>query len=301
MKADVLFSYYEPPSWGAFAWRQCQEDGLVINAVPMGQDPAFVMDALRASEAEAIILVSPIFYSDFFAAQDIESLGKPIIELVAEWTWGNSLHSHREWQENRRFRADAYFCAQRSDVDQMHRLGRRAYPLKPFLSTRHFRKGGPLAQRVPKLCFVGATGEDTPWVYGERRRQLAALREAGLVDVLGIPKGPQSAHMVAYAYATYAGVFCPPANGLAHSIRTYEAASAGALVVESQPMLPENVCLRDGIQRIAVPEGIEADELREIVRSIKFPDMQHIADAGHAYVAEHCDASRVVREILATL
>jgi hypothetical protein len=210
----------------------------------MPQDPDLVIKALRESKADAIIIISPVYFGEFFAlkAMDLVSIGKPIIELACERTWGNpTIQFHRKWQENRIFDADYYFCTLETDRKQMVNMGRKAYPLKVFASKNAFPKGPQLNQRVQKFCFIGALNEDVPGLYSERRRLLNALLKKNLIDIIQVPKGITTNHVVSYVYGSYAGIFCAPCNGNSHSIRLYEGALAGAFLFEVQNVLEETI------------------------------------------------------------
>jgi hypothetical protein len=302
-KADVLFSCYEPPAFGAFGLSEAKEDGVIENIFSMPQDPDFVIKSIKESKADAIILVSPVYYSEFFASKGKEfaSIGKPIIELVFERTWGNpTVQFHRVWQENRIFNADYYFCILNTDRSKMIEMGRKAFPLKLFISKNAFPKGPELTQRVQKFCFIGAISEDMPGLYAERRRVLNALLKKNLIDIIHVPKGVTSNHMVSYAYATYAGIFCAPCNGNAQSIRLYEGALAGGFMFEVQNVLEENRIFFNNQHAISIPEGIDENELCEKIASIKFSEVAHMADNARELVLKNHLPQNVISEILET-
>jgi len=302
-KADVLFSCYEPPSFGVFALLEAKQSGVVENFFAMPQNPDLVIKALRESTADAIILISPVYFGEFFAlkSKELIAIGKPIIELSFERIWGNpTIQFHKNWQENRIFNADFYFCQLDTDRKKMLEIGRRAYPLKAFVSKNAFPKGLKLTQRVQKFCFIGAMNEDAPGLYAERRRVLRALSNKNLIDIIQVPKGVSSNHMVAYAYGTYGGMFCAPCNGNAHSIRLYEGAMASAFLFEVQNVLEENRVFFNNQHAISIPEGINEDELCEKIASVKFSDVEQMADNAREMVLSNHLPQNVISEILKT-
>jgi hypothetical protein len=301
--ADVLFSRYEPPSFGVFALSEAREHGVVKNFFPMPQNPDLVIKTLKESDADVIILISPVYFGDFFAlkAKELVSIGKPIIELVYERTWGNpTIQFHKNWQENRIFNADYYFCILETDRKKMADMGRKVFPLKIFVSKNAFPNGIQLSQRVQKFCFIGALNEDVPGLYSERRRVLRALSNKNLIDIIHVPKGVTSNHIVSYAYATYGGVFCAPCNGNAHSIRLYEGAMAGAFLFEVQNVLEENRVFFNNEHAISIPEGINEVDLCEKVASINFTDVSQMAINAREMVLKNHLPQNVISEIINT-
>lgn len=300
--ADILYSGFEPPAIGAFAVSEAQSRGIIKSAIPMPQNYDSVMQSLRDSESDAIILMSPVFYADFFVAKSREllAIGKPIIELVYEWTWGSHLGFHRLWQENRIFDSDFYFCQLDTDREKMLHIGRKAYPLKAFVSQNPYPKGLPLGQRVQKLCFIGSFAEEAPKAYSERRRLLNILLKNNLIDLIQVPKGVTSNHIVSYAYATYAGVFCPPCNNLCHSIRLYEAALAGAFIFEVQNICEPNRIFFNNKHAISIKEDIDENELCEKIASLKYAELSEVADNARQMVLNNHLPENVISGILET-
>jgi hypothetical protein len=301
-KADILYSGFEPPAIGTLALLEAKKYGVIENFIPMPQNPDSIIKCLRESKSDAIILMSPVFYADFFISKSREllSIGKPIIELVYEWTWGSHLGFHRNWQENRIFNADFYFCQLDTDRKKMLEIGRRAYPLKAFVSKDAYQRGYPLSQRVQKFCFIGSFSEEAPKAYLERRRLLNALLKNNLIDLIQVPKGISSNHIVSYAYATYAGVFCPPCNNLCHSIRPYEAALAGAFIFEVQNICEENRVFFNNQHAISIQEGIDENELCQKIASVKFTEFSKITDNAREMVLKNHLPQGVISEILET-
>lgn len=301
--ADVLFSCYEPPSFGIFALSDAKEYGVVKNFFPMPQNPDLVIKTLRESTADVIILISPVYFGEFFAlkARELVSIGKPIIELVYERTWENpTIEFHKNWQENRIFDADYYFCTLDTDRKRMVDMGRKAYPLKIFASKNAFPNGPKLSQRVQKFCFIGAISEDVPGLYSERRRVLQALLGKNLIDIINVPKGITTNHIVSYAYGMYAGIFCAPCNGNAHSIRLYEGALAGGFLFEVQNVLEKNRVFFNNQHAISIPEGIGEQELCERIASTNFSMVAGMAENARELVLKNHLPQNVISEIICT-
>jgi hypothetical protein len=298
--ADILYLGEEPSSVGRHAFNQLQRAGLAVNVIDFPQDYATAISRLRDSSADCIALYSPFQLRAFIQqhGEELRAIGKPIISLVAEYTWGNAFPGYRQFEEAADY-ADFYVCGQSSDTEQMHRLGRKAETLPFWVATDTFLPGLPLAQRIQRFCFVGHVNDYYPGIYSERRRLLGALQSRGLIDVLNIPRHASTAHLVADAYSKYAGVFCPPANGKGHSIRVYEATSCGALAVEVQPLDRGCEHFKDREQRLALPEGITGDELCTWVEDLKFPEWQGIASSGQRFCRERLNPPEVWRSIFA--
>lgn len=232
--ADMLYCGEEPPSYGFLAAENLKRAGVVFNAIEMPADG--VLETLRHSNSDAVVLVSPFQFRGWMMSNKdaLRALGKPVLAVIPEYTFGNSFPGYAQFENEAGDYADAYFCAQTSDALEFEKRGRKALPLGLWVDTDTFVAGPPLSERIQRFCFVGHVGDYWPGIYEDRRRILAHMLEAGLVDVLQIPRHRDTAHLVAHAYASYAGVFCPPANGRGHSIRTYEALACGAHVVEVQ-------------------------------------------------------------------
>jgi hypothetical protein len=291
-KIDIIYFREEPPSFCAAAFEDLTAHGITACVIPMPQNADSVLASLRQSHSDAIFLISPFQFRDFLATNynAIKAIGKPIISFINEHVWGNSFNGYREFEESKQW-ADFYLCSQDSDTQQSILMGRNAVTMRGgnWVATNLFREGPPLGERIPKLCFIGHTRDYSPGIYSERRRLLSALTEHDLVDILSIPRSRQTAHLVAQAYSSYAGVFCPPANGRCHSIRVMEAAACGALVVEVQPLDHANIYLRDGKHRIGLHPGLSAEELVDRVRALQFVQCQAIATAGCRKVRSFCN------------
>lgn len=298
--ADILYFGDEPPSACALAFQQLQRAGLCVNAIPMPSPKDDVLAELRESPADCIALYSPFQFRQFMfeANKALSAIGKPVISIVGEYTWGNAFPGYRQFEEAGRW-ADFFICGQSSDTDRLREMGRKAETMPLWTATETFRPGPPLSERIQRFCFVGHVNDYYPGIYSERRRLLGALQERGLIDILNIPRHASTACVVADAYSKYAGVFCPPANGRGHSIRVYEAAACGALVVEAQPLDPRCEHFKDREQRIALPEGITGNELCTWVEDLKFPEWQGIASAGQRFCRERLNPCEVWRSIFA--
>jgi hypothetical protein len=278
--ADMLYLAEEPASFANSAAAQLMRAGMVRYAVPMRQSNNVVMHYLSTSDADCILLVSPFQYADFMrdCRAALRALGKPIIAVVSEHTFGNLFQGYEMFHAEQQW-ADFYACMQDCDTRAFRERGYRAATFPAWCATDLFTAGPPLAERIQRACFVGHTHDYTPGMYAERRRILAALE--GIVDVLQIPRAIHTAPRVAEAFASYAAVLCPPSNGRAHSIRCYEAAAAGALVVEvGQPLDEGNVWFEDGVHCIRMPAGMSEDDLRDAFVGRDYAPLQDIATRG---------------------
>jgi hypothetical protein len=297
--ADILYLAEEPASWGVAAVAQLERAGLCVNNIRMRQNHGKVMDALRESVSDAVLFVSPFQFCDFMRAchDQLRALSKPLVCYVSEHTFGNSFagyaafHVEREW-------CDFYACAQLCDALEFQRQGKRAATIPAWVATDLFTPGPPLAERIQKFCFVGHTQDYTPGMYAERRRVLAAAEDSGMLDILHIPRSPATAHLVAQAYASYAGVFCPPSNGRAHSIRLYEAAAAGAHILEiGQPLEDGNVIFQDGRDCDRLRAGVTDEVLQAWLPSFKFN--QQTADNAKELCRAYHTPQAIFRRIMA--
>jgi hypothetical protein len=298
--ADILYLGEEPPSVGAHAFAQLERVGLAVNVIDFPQDHTAAISRLRNSSADCIALYSPFQLRAFLNqhGEKLRAIGKPIISLVAEYTWGNAFPGYRQFEEAFDY-ADFYVCGQSSDTEKMHHLGRKAETLPFWVATDTFLPGLPLAQRIQRFCFVGHVNDYYPGIYNERRRLLGALQSRGLIDVLNIPRHASTAHLVADAYSKYAGVFCPPANGKGHSIRVYEAASCGALVAEVQPLDEGCEYFINREHRLALPEGISGADLCTWVEDLDFANFQAVASSGQRFCRARLNPLEVWRSIFA--
>jgi hypothetical protein len=298
-RADFLYLAEEPASFAMGAVQQLQRAGMCVLDVPMIQNSRAVMDALRASRSDAVVFISPYQYQHFMreCLAELRTLGKPLISYISEHTFGNLLDGYEQFEREQNW-ADHYFCSQDCDTLAMHKLGKRATTAPSWVATDIFRPGPPLAERIQRFCFVGHTQDYVPGMYAERRRVLAAFQRSGCLDILNIPRSPATVHEVARAYASYAGVLCPPSNGRAHSIRLYEAAACGALLLDvGQPMDEGNRWFRDGQHCITLAAGLSNDDLAAFAPIINFPRHQDLADRARDFCRSAFTPEAVWQEI----
>lgn len=298
---DFLFLAEEPASFGWAAMTQLQRIGMARAIIPMVQDHEAVMAMLRESDSDAICLISPFQYQNFMRERhdEIRALGKPIIAVISEHTFGNRFEGYAVFERERRW-ADIYVCLQDCDTQEFRAMGWPSFTSKMWVADDLFTPGKPLAERIQKFCFVGHTQDYVPGMYAERRRVLSALEQAGVLDILNIPRSVHTAKQVAEAFASYAAVLCPPANGRGHSIRVHEAAAAGALIVEvGQPVDPGNNWFIDGLHRVALPHGVPEAELAAWARSFDFCAHQHIAAAAQNMVRREMTPEAIWANIFA--
>jgi hypothetical protein len=67
---------------------------------------------------------------------------------------------------------------------------------------------------------------------------------------------------------------------MGQSIRCYEAAASGALIVECQPLDDGNEYFIDGQHRISFAVGLPEEEICDFIRSLDYDNLRHIAEAG---------------------
>jgi hypothetical protein len=300
MTCDFLFLGEEPASITTAAAAQLQRAGIVREAVsfPCAEDEA--LQRLRASGSDAVLMYSPYQFSGFMMRHGcaLRALGKPLISYVSEWTFGNPFRGYAAFEEADEW-ADFYACAQASDAAAFTAAGRKAAHFPLWVATDVFNSSTRLSERVKKLCFVGHVGDYVPGMYAERRRILAALHGAGLVDILNIPRSPDTAHLVAEAFGRYAGVLCPPSNGRNHSVRVFEAAACGAAIVECQEFGAAGPWFHEGSHRLSVPDGTSAEDWCALVSAIQWPELQHMASNAQRHCREYFTPEAVVSVILA--
>jgi hypothetical protein len=296
--ADIVFLGCEPPAFASAAFEQLRKAGLAINVIAMPLPANDVLGILSSSSSDAIVYISPFQFSGFIAdhAHTVRALGKPVISVVSEHTFGNGFLGYAEFERAGEY-ADFYACLQDCDTAVMREMGRRTATIPSWVATDVFREGPAITERIQKLVFVGHTDDYTPGMYAERRRMLAALTSSGLVDVLNIPRHDSTVALVANAYRSYAGVFCPPANGRGHSTRVFEAAASGALVVECQEIDAGNLWFHDGIHRVAIPCGLPEEDLCRTISELEFSKLQDIATQGRLLAIERHNPKEVWRSL----
>ena len=298
--ADILYLADEPASFASGAVAQLQQAGMCINAIPMRQQTAEVVNQLYASEADCVLLISPFQYHDFIneAAPALQKLRKPVISWLSEYTFVNIFTGYRDFEDSAESYADFYVCSQDSDMEALALRGKPAVTMPNWVATDIFTPGPPLAERIQKACFVGHTQDYVTGMYAERRRVLAEL--ADLVDVLQIPRAAATAPLVAQAFRNYACVLCPPSNGRAHSIRVYEAAAAGALVVEvGQPLDAGNIFFNDAEHCLRLAPGIHGEVLRAWFQGQKWENHQNTASRAMWLCRQEFAPEAVFRRIAA--
>jgi len=284
--ADFLFLAAEPASFAWAAMSQLRLTGTARRVIPMDQDHAAVMQMLRESDSDAICLISPYQFQNFMRHNhnQLRAIGKPIIAFISEHTFGNAHAGYAAFEQECRW-ADLYVCAQDSDTQAFQAIGWPAFTSRGWVADDVFIPGKPLAERIQKFCFIGHTHDYVPGMYAERRRVLEAFAASGLLDIINIPRAVETVQEVADTYARYAAVLCPPAHGRGHSIRLYEAAATGALIVEvGQPLDPGNNWFIDQIHRMALRPGIPAELLTAWARSFDFSAHQKMATAAQKLV-----------------
>ena len=298
---DFLFLAEEPASFAWAAMSQLHVTGIARHVIPMVQDHEAVMQTLRQSDSDAICLISPYQFQNFMRERhaEIRAIGKPIISWISEHTFGNSWPGYAAFEREHRW-ADLYVCAQDCDTQEFRALGWPAFTSRGWVADDVFIPGKPLKDRIPRFCFIGHTHDYTPGMYAERRRILEAFLEAGVLDILNIPRSVHTVQQVADAYARYAAVLCPASNGRAHSIRLYEAAATGAAIVEvGQPLDPGNVWFHDQLHCLRLQPGIPEQNLTAWARSFDFNAHQNMATAAQSLVRSTMTPEVVWMEILA--
>jgi len=276
--ADIVYFAGEPVAFGAGLCQQLQRHGLCHTAIAMPHDYSAAIEKLRASRADCVVFLSPHAVADFITTKHAElvSLDKPLLGYVSEWIAGNDLfpagrdfHSQHNWLHY-------YSATQMSDVQWFRGLGMSCDFAQPMFANELFSLPPKDHPRKKKLAYIG---HNNPWKT-ERLRVLQALESQSLVDAFGPPTTIDGASEVAAVFQSYEGVLCPQAHGRAHSIRCYEAAACGALIVECQQLDDGNELFIDGQHRISFAVGTEAEDIRQFVRGLDYEKLRHIAKAG---------------------
>jgi len=126
------------------------------------------------------------------------------------------------------------------------------------------------------MCYIG---HNNLWKT-ERIRILTALDAAGLVKGYAAPRTLDGAAGVASIFRGFEAVLCPPAHGRGQSIRCYEAAASGALVVECQPLDEGNEYFVDGQHSVSFPVGLPDEDICDFIRSLDYDNLRHIVEVG---------------------
>lgn len=282
-KADIVFYRDEPISFGFGLCHQLLRHGLCEAAIAMPYDHGQAMQILRESTSDCIVFLSPHMHRDFIRENhdNLLALGKPLLGYVSEWIFGNDtfpeariFHREENWFHY-------YGATQNSDVDWFRSLGMKCEPVHLMLATDIFHAPPSDQKRLGEMVYIG---HNNPWKT-ERIRIVNHLRDARLIREYSIPRTMDGAHIVAGKFRQFAAALCPPAHGRSHSIRCYEAAACGALVVECQPLDNGNEYFIDGVHRVSFPSDLPAAELCEFITKLyDFQQFTSIARNGHDFV-----------------
>lgn len=276
--ADVVFWGDEPISFGVGLCGQLLNRELCHAAIAMPYDHAKALDILRKSHSDCIVFLSPHMHAEFIRNNHSELLkiGKPLLGYVSEWIAGNDFftelrqfHKENDWLHY-------YGAAHSSDVLWFKSLGMKCDLAPPMFASDLFVAPSKDQQRRKELCYIG---HNNSWKT-ERMRILRALDAERLIRGFAAPRTLEGATAVAALFREYAAVLCPPAHGRGHSIRCYEAAASGALLVECQPLDDGNEYFIDGQHRVSFPVGLPEKHICEFVRSLDYDKLAHIAVAG---------------------
>jgi hypothetical protein len=278
-RADIVFWCDEPVSFGYGLCQQLSRHGLCNAAIAMPYNHAGVMQILQRSTADCVVFLSPHMHADFIRRHhaDLLALGKPLLGFVSEWVAGNDV-----FPEGRNFYGEAnwlhyYAAAQASDVPWFRARGMKSN-LTPLMFASDLFPALPWRGRIKELCYIG---HNNAWKT-ERLRILKILDEARLIKGFTAPRNLVGTNGIAALFRQFAATLCPPAHGRGQSIRCYEAAASGALLVECQPLDEGNEFFVDGQHRVAFPEGLPAKELCDFIRSLDYDRLRGIAEAGCA-------------------
>lgn len=276
--ADIVYFSGEPVSFGLGLCHQLHRHGLCRSAIAMPCDHDKAIDALRQSDSDCVVFLSPHAVGDFvrYKYDDLRDLGKPLIAYVSEWVAGDELfqekrafHLERDW-------FDYYAAAHSSDVAWFRSMGMKSDLASMMFASDLFPRPPLDYPRRKQLCYIG---HNNAWKT-ERIRILSALDNEKLVKGYTAPRTLDGAAGVATIFRSFEAVLCPPAHGMGQSIRCYEAAASGALIVECQPLDEGNEYFIDGKHRISFPVGLPAKDICDFVRSLNYDQLRHIAEAG---------------------
>jgi hypothetical protein len=277
--ADIVFWHDEPVSFGAGLCQQLFRHGMCNAAIAMPYDHAGVLQILRQSSADCVVFVSPHMHADFIRRHhaDLLALGKPLLGYVSEWIAGNDVfpggrefHAEQNWLHY-------YAAAQMSDVAWFRSLGMKA-DFAPMMFASDLFPAVPQHNRIKELCYIG---HNNAWKT-ERIRIVEILHRASLLRAFSAPRNLAGANGVAALFREFSAVLCPPAHGRGHSIRCYEAAASGSLIVECQPLDQGNELFLDGQHRVTFPQGLPEAELCDFIRALDYDRLRGIAEAGCA-------------------
>ena len=236
------------------------------------------MEVLRESHSDCVVFLSPHAVGAFIRNKykELHELGKPLLGYVSEWIAGDSLfvekrsfHLEMDW-------IDYYGVAHSSDVAWFRAIGSKCDMAAMMFSSDLFPRPPADYPRRKELCYIG---HNNAWKT-ERIRILSALDKAGLVKGYAAPRTLDGASGVASIFRGFEAVLCPPAHGMGQSIRCYEAAASGALIVECQPLDDGNEYFVHGKHRVSFPAGLPEEDICDFIRSLDYDNLRHIAEAG---------------------
>jgi hypothetical protein len=292
--ADIIFWHEEPISFGIGLCEQLLRHQLCHAAIAMPHGYAETLDILRKSRADCVVFISPHMHEDFLRLhlKELKELGKPLLGYVSEWVAGNEVfpevrnfHKEMDW-------LDYYGAAQMSDARWFRELGMKCDLAPPMFANELFPPAPSFFHRRRDICYIG---HNNAWKT-ERLRILEALDKERLLKGFTAPRNVVGANSVAALFREFSAVLCPPAHGRGHSIRCYEAAASGALIVECQPLDDGNEYFIDGKHRISFPVGLPDQEICDFIRSIDYDRCASIAKAGsklaHDQFAGHVGFAR---------
>ena len=285
--ADIVFWHDEPVSFGSGLCQQLLRHEMCAAAIAMPYDYAGVLRILQQSKSDCVVFISPHMHADFIRChhKELLALGKPLLGIVSEWVAGNDVFPHLRDFHLERDWLHFYGAMQASDATWLRSLGMKADFIRMMFASDLFA-ASPQHGRRKQICYIG---HNNAWKT-ERIRIVQTLEQARLICSFFAPRNLVGANGVAALFREFSAVLCPPAHGRAHSIRCYEAASAGALLIECQPLDDGNEFFIDGQHRISFPVGMPQQDMCDFVRSIDHDKARHIAEAGRALVHQECRA-----------
>lgn len=276
--ADVVYFAGEPVSFGLGLCHQLHRHGLCRSAMSIPCDHNAAMDALKQSDSDCVVFLSPHAVGDFVREkyEQLCALGKPLVAYVSEWVAGDDFFQEKRAFHLERNWFDYYAAAHSSDVAWFRRMGMKSDMAPPMFASDLFPKPPADYPRRKEMCYIG---HNNAWKT-ERIRILTALDGAGLVKGYTAPRTLDGAAGVAAIFRGFESVLCPPAHGMGQSIRCYESAASGALVVECQTLDEGNEYFLDGKHRVSFPVGLPDEDICDFIRSLDYDNLRHIAEAG---------------------
>lgn len=293
-KADIVCLFDGVVSMGSGLVTQLYRHQLCGTAIAIPMDHANALKLLRQSDSDCVVFICPHATEDFIRKNHDEllALNKPLIGYVTEWIadndvfpQGKAFHQEKDWFHY-------YAAAHNSDVKWFRSMGSKSDLTPLMLATDLFPSHS--GNRIPELCYVG---NNNPYKV-ERLRLLQILVNQNLIRVYAPPMNYEGANQVSMLFRSYAAIFCPQACGRGQSIRCYEAAASGALIVEAQILDEENEFFVDGIHRVAMPIDLAPDEICDFVRQLDYEKLAGIAKAGCDLVHTKFSAEAGFRSLL---